>query len=158
MTGEDLECKPDATQKAKFEDSLLGKVFNKGLDESDKKEGILKRLNNIEGKNEQEFLAIKDQGEKQLDVIRDQGLSMMFKDEKNRVKNKSIFETIVEVSRNNNAKKETKKLKRLTKKLIMVIVIIGSLRVVVLTLATIWIQNCLLEEFLTIFDNVQMLF
>ena len=109
MTGEDLECKPDITQKEKFEYSLLSKVFNKGLDERDKKEGLLKRPKNIEGKNEQEFLAIKDQGEKQLDVIKDQGLSMMFKDEKNKVKNKSIFETIAEVSKNNNAKKETKK-------------------------------------------------
>ena len=31
-------------QKAKFEYSPLGEVFNKGLDESDKKEGLLKRL------------------------------------------------------------------------------------------------------------------
>ena len=44
LTGEDLGCKPDVTQKAKFEYSPFGKVFNKGLDESDKKEGLLKRL------------------------------------------------------------------------------------------------------------------
>ena len=50
-TGEDLGYKPDVIQKAKFEHSPLGKVFNKGLDESDKKEGLLKRLKNIEGKN-----------------------------------------------------------------------------------------------------------
>ena len=30
----------------------MGKVFNKGLSEEDKKEGILKRLKNIEDKNE----------------------------------------------------------------------------------------------------------
>ena len=64
---EDLGYKPDVIQKAKFEYSPLGKVFNKGLDESDKKEGRLKRLKNIEGKNEQQLEAIKDQGEKQLD-------------------------------------------------------------------------------------------
>ena len=41
-------------------------MFNKGLDESDKKEGLLERLKNIEGKNEQQLGAIKDQGERQL--------------------------------------------------------------------------------------------
>ena len=44
LTSEDLGCKPDVVQKAKFEYSQLGKVFNKGLDESDKKDGLLKRL------------------------------------------------------------------------------------------------------------------
>ena len=53
LTVEDLGCKPDVVQKAKFEYSPLAKVFNKRLDESDKKEGRLKRLKNIEGKNEQ---------------------------------------------------------------------------------------------------------
>ena len=33
--------KPDVIQKSKFEYSPLGKVFNKGLDESDKKEGLV---------------------------------------------------------------------------------------------------------------------
>ena len=37
LTGEDLGYKPDVIQKAKFEYSPLGKVFNKELDESDKK-------------------------------------------------------------------------------------------------------------------------
>ena len=56
-----------------FQYSPLGKVFNKELDESDKKEGLLKRLKNIEGKNKQQLDAIKDQGKKQLDVIEKQG-------------------------------------------------------------------------------------
>ena len=37
LTGEDLGYKPDIVQKTKFEYSPLGKVFNKRLDESDKK-------------------------------------------------------------------------------------------------------------------------
>ena len=37
LTGEDLGHKPDVIRKAKFEYSPLGKVFNAGLDESDKK-------------------------------------------------------------------------------------------------------------------------
>ena len=40
LTGEELGYKPDVIQKAKFEYCPLGKVFNKGLDESDKKEGL----------------------------------------------------------------------------------------------------------------------
>ena len=32
LTGEDLGYKPDVIQKAKFECSPLGRVFNKGLD------------------------------------------------------------------------------------------------------------------------------
>ena len=71
LTGEDLGYKPDVTQKAKFECSPLDKVFNKGLDESDKKEGLFKRLKNVESKNEQQLVAIKDQGKRQLEAIRD---------------------------------------------------------------------------------------
>ena len=62
LTGEDLGYKPDVTQKAKFEYSPRGQVFNTGLEESDKKEGLLKRLKKIEGKNEQQLQAIKNQG------------------------------------------------------------------------------------------------
>ena len=51
LTGEDLRYKPDVIQKARFEYSPLGKVFNKGLGESDKKEGLLKRLKNIKDKS-----------------------------------------------------------------------------------------------------------
>ena len=37
LTGEYLRYKPDVVQKGKFEYSPLGKVFNKGLDESEKR-------------------------------------------------------------------------------------------------------------------------
>ena len=50
LTGEDLECKPGLLEQAKTEHSPFGKVFNKGLDKEDKKEGHLKKLKNIEGK------------------------------------------------------------------------------------------------------------
>ena len=54
LTGEDLDLKPTTVKQAKFEYSPLGKIFNMGLDkeEKDKKEGLLKRLKNIEDKNE----------------------------------------------------------------------------------------------------------
>ena len=53
QTGEDLGIKPSTIEKAKFEYSPLGKIFNKGLSKDDKKEGLLKKLKNIEDKNEQ---------------------------------------------------------------------------------------------------------
>ena len=31
LSSEDLDCKPDAVEQARFEYSPLGKVFNKGL-------------------------------------------------------------------------------------------------------------------------------
>ena len=53
LTGEDLGLKPSTVEQAKFEYSPLGKIFNKGLSEDDKKEGILKRLENIKDKNDE---------------------------------------------------------------------------------------------------------
>ena len=53
LTGEDLGLKPSTIEKTKFEYSPLGKIFNKGLSEDDKKEGLLKKLKNIEDKNKQ---------------------------------------------------------------------------------------------------------
>ena len=37
LTDEDLGYKPDVIQKAKFDYSPIGKVFNEGLDKSEKK-------------------------------------------------------------------------------------------------------------------------
>ena len=48
LTGEDLGLKPNTVKQAKFEYSPQGKIFNKGLDRDDKKEGLFKRLKNIE--------------------------------------------------------------------------------------------------------------
>ena len=42
LTGEDLDLKPSTVAQAKFEYSLLGNVFNKGLSEEDKKKAIKK--------------------------------------------------------------------------------------------------------------------
>ena len=47
LTKKDLNYKPNAFEQAKFEYSPLGKVFIDGLDKTDKKEGLLKRLKNI---------------------------------------------------------------------------------------------------------------
>ena len=58
LTGEDLNYKPITVEQAKFNYSLLNKRFNKGLEE-DKNEGLLKRLKNIENKNEEQLKIIR---------------------------------------------------------------------------------------------------
>ena len=70
LTGEDLDFKPSTVAQAKFEYSPLGKIFNKGLSEDDKKEGLFKRIKNIENKNEEQLKAIEDQGKKQLGQLK----------------------------------------------------------------------------------------
>ena len=60
MTKKDLKYKPDAFEQAKLEYSPLGKVFTDGLDKSDRNEGLLKRLKNVEDRNNNQLLAIKN--------------------------------------------------------------------------------------------------
>ena len=60
LTGEDLGYKPDVVQKAKFEYSSLGQVFNKGLDTSEKQVVLLSRLKNIEDKTDRQLEENKD--------------------------------------------------------------------------------------------------
>ena len=70
LTGEDLDVKPSTVDQAKFKYSPLGKIFNERLSENDKKEGLLKKLKNIEDKNEQQLKPIEDQEEKQLEQLK----------------------------------------------------------------------------------------
>ena len=60
LTNKDLGYKPDAFEQAKFEYSPLGKVFTDGLDKSNRKEGLLKRLKNIEDRSNNQLLTIKN--------------------------------------------------------------------------------------------------
>ena len=55
-----LNYKPNAFEQAKFEYSLLGEVFIDGLNKTDKKEGLLKRLKNVEDKSNNQLLALRD--------------------------------------------------------------------------------------------------
>ena len=70
LTGEDLGLKPSTIEQAKFEYSLLGKIFNKGLSEDDQIERLFNRLKNTENKNEVQLKVLKDQGEKQLKELK----------------------------------------------------------------------------------------
>ena len=60
LTKKDLGYKPDAFEQAKVEYSPLGKVFTDGLDKSDRKERLLKRLKNIEDRSNNQLLTIKN--------------------------------------------------------------------------------------------------
>ena len=60
LTKKDLNYKPNAFEQVKFEYSPLGKVFIDGLDKSDRKEGLLKRLKNIEDRSNNQLLALRD--------------------------------------------------------------------------------------------------
>ena len=73
LTGEDLGLKPNTNEKAKFEYSPLVKIFNKGLDKDDQKEGLFKRLKNIESK-------IKSKNKKELEPIKNEKQSEIVKD------------------------------------------------------------------------------
>ena len=107
LTGEDLGYKPDVVQKAKFEYSPLGQVFNKELDTGGKQEGLLKRLKNIEGKNEQRLHLIRDQGDRYLEkfskVDTDGAKYIEIFSEKNKKKELKDYREIVE---NENEDKE----------------------------------------------------
>ena len=60
LTKKDLKYKPDAFEQAKFEYLPLGKAFTDGLDKSDRNESLLKRFKNIEDRNNNQLLAIKN--------------------------------------------------------------------------------------------------
>ena len=85
LTGEDLlGLRPSTVEQAKFEYSTLGKIYNNGLDKDEhKKEGLLKRLKNIEDKNEEQLNAIKNKASENIkegtDLV-DQALSLEAKD------------------------------------------------------------------------------
>ena len=75
LTGEDLGLKPSTVDQAKFEYYSVGKIFNKGLSEDDKKEGILKRLKNIKDENK-----VKNKDIKEVTDFVDQPLSFEAKE------------------------------------------------------------------------------
>ena len=71
---ENLGYKSGVIEHAKFEYSLLSKVSNKGIEkQEDKKEGLLKRLKNIEVQNDKQLDEIEYQGERQLNGTNKKG-------------------------------------------------------------------------------------
>ena len=74
LTGEDLGLKPNTIEQARFEYSPLGKIFNKGLDEDDKKKDCLKGWKilkaKLKAKIKKESEPIKN--EKQSEIVKDE--------------------------------------------------------------------------------------
>ena len=66
LTGRDLGLKPSTIEPTKFEYSPLGKIFNKGLNEDDKKEGLFKILKILKIKMKSKLKAIEDHGKKAI--------------------------------------------------------------------------------------------
>ena len=91
LTGEDLGLKPSIVEQAKFEYSPLGKIFNKELDKDDQKEGLFKRLKNIE--DEQKNLTRGDDNESIYYTPRSQMDSEHDKDEDRKTQEKNIIDT-----------------------------------------------------------------
>ena len=73
LTGEDLGLKPSTVEQTRFEYSPLGKIFYKGLDKDDKKEGLFKRLKKTEDESWEQLQVIKDQEEKQSKELKNIG-------------------------------------------------------------------------------------
>ena len=90
LTGEDLDLKPSTIEQAKFEYSPLGKIFNKGLSEEDKKEGILKRLENIKDKNDELLNTINTTNKAPKNKINIQSKNLIYDNKHSFVKYKDI--------------------------------------------------------------------
>ena len=92
LTGEDLDIKPSTAEQAKFEYSPLGKIFNKGLNEEDKKEGLSKRLENIKYKNEQIINTIDTSNRATKNKVSIQSKNLIYNSKHSFVKYKDIDE------------------------------------------------------------------
>ena len=71
LAGEDLGYRPYPVQKAKFEYSPLGQVFNKVLTTGESSEGFLKRLKDIEDKTDNPLRAIENNIGNQPPAVKD---------------------------------------------------------------------------------------
>ena len=81
----------------------MGKIFDKGLSEDDKKEGLFKRPENIKDKNEKQLLVIKDQGGKQLKELKNINRSKTLKaiDEISK-ENEEVYKLLFESKKRND--------------------------------------------------------
>ena len=92
LTGEDVDIKPSTIEQAKFEYSPLGKIFNKGLSEEDKKEGLFKRLENIKDKNEELINTINTTNKATKNKINIQSKNLIYNSKYSFLKYKDIDE------------------------------------------------------------------
>ena len=103
LTKKDLNYKPNAFEQAKFEYSPLGKVFTNGLNKTDKKEGLLKKLKNIESKSNNQLLALKNINKPAIRGSDDDDINNEYKKitedyKNNKIKYEEIKERINEIN------------------------------------------------------------
>ena len=92
LTGEDLGRKPSTAEQAKFEYSPLGRIFNKGLSEEDRKEGLLKRLENIKDKNKEPLNSFNTSNKASKNKISIQSKNLIYASKHSFVKYKDIYD------------------------------------------------------------------
>ena len=114
LTGEDLGLKPSTVEQTKFEYSPLGKIFTKGLDKDDQKEGLFKRLKNIEDKNKEQLKTTENKNAKSIRGATD------FVKEPLSLKAKGLIEEIKAIQKD----VDYKKLKNRGGKMLIIILVI----------------------------------
>ena len=107
MTDEDLGLKPSTAEQAKFEYSPLVEIFNKGLNEEDRKEVLLKRLENIKDKNDELLNTFNTTNKASKNKINIQSKNVIYDNKHSFVKYKDI-DDIKELSLNSMYKKLNK--------------------------------------------------
>ena len=107
MTGEDLGLKQSTVEQPKFEYSPLGRIFNKGLSEEDRKEGLLKKPENVKDKNEEPLNAVSTSNKASKNKINIKSKILIYASKHSFVKYKDIYD-IKELSLDSLYKKVNK--------------------------------------------------
>ena len=92
MTGEDLGLKQSTVEQPKFEYSPLGRIFNKGLSEEDRKEGLLKKPENVKDKNEEPLTAVSTSNKASKNKINIKSKILIYASKHSFVKYKDIYD------------------------------------------------------------------
>ena len=92
MTGEDLGLKQSTVEQPKFEYSPLGRIFNKGLSEEDRKEGRLKKPENVKDKNEEPLNAVSTSNKASKNKINIKSKILIYASKHSFVKYKDIYD------------------------------------------------------------------
>ena len=92
MTGEDLGLKQSTVEQPKFEYSPLGRIFNKGLSEEDRKEGLLKKPENVKDKNEEPLNAVSTNNKASKNKINIKSKILIYASKHSFVKYKDIYD------------------------------------------------------------------
>ena len=92
LTGEDLGLKQSTVEQPKFEYSPLGRIFNKGLSEEDRKEGLLKKPENVKDKNEEPLNAVSTSNKASKNKINIKSKILIYASKHSFVKYKDIYD------------------------------------------------------------------